>query len=122
MRKKPKRKALSVHPIGNGLYREIQDFPAEHDYPRALSIGNALYTVSFVNKMKGCLGQCSGASKLILISRDQDAAEMLATYFHEVMHAWEFELGVKLGHPMIRKLEYAIVGVLLQFPVRVKKD
>lgn len=91
-------------------------------YPRLVEIGKATYHVVFMDNLpKKILGMCDPRNKLILISSKQDAEEMHATYWHEVLHAIEIEFNCSLGHPRIRKLEWAIVQVLAQFPSEHKE-
>lgn len=89
------------------------------DYPKLVRVGDEDYRVCFARKLKnGDLGYCDSDMKLITISRDQDPDEMLATFLHEVLHAFEFESGLELGHPRINKLEYLLVSVLKQLTKR----
>lgn len=76
----------------------------EDEYPEIVPVGRARYRVCFAKALKnGDLGFCDGDMKLIVLSRTQSPDEMLATFYHELLHAAEFELGVKLTHREIRK-------------------
>jgi hypothetical protein len=84
-------------------------------YPKLVRIGDVDYRVCFAKKLKnGDLGYCDDDMKLIAISRDQEPEEMLATFIHETLHAFEFETGMELGHPRIRKLEWMIAHLFKQ--------
>jgi hypothetical protein len=81
-------------------------------FPEIVEVGGARYWIAFARKLSdGDLGCCDPELKLIVISLDQSRQEMLATFWHECLHAMEFELGISLGHPKIRKLEYAVASV-----------
>lgn len=61
------------------------------------------------------MGFCDSDMKLIAISRDQNADEMLATFFHELKHAIAFEYNIPLNHPKIRRLEYDYRNIVMSF-------
>jgi hypothetical protein len=85
-------------------------------YPDKVRIGRATYCVHFMDSLtEGDLGGCDMTNKIILISKRQSKNDMLATFWHELLHAIEYEYRVKLGHPKIEKLEYDLAEVLLQF-------
>lgn len=85
------------------------------DYPPLLRVGKEQYRVCFAKKLKNDdAGYCDGDMKLIVISRDQDESEMFATAIHEALHAFEFEYGINLGHPAIRKLEWFLSELFTQ--------
>jgi hypothetical protein len=85
------------------------------DFPKLLKVLDEDYRVCFAQKLnEGDLGYCDSDMKLIVLSRCQDMDEMLATFFHEALHAFEFEHGISLGHSRIRKLEYFLVSITKQ--------
>jgi hypothetical protein len=86
-------------------------------YPHLLTICGETWHLIFVRKLPdGDLGYCTDDMRLIVISLAQTKAELRATIRHEYLHAMEAELKIKLGHPKIRKLEYAISEVEAQLP------
>ena len=84
------------------------------NYPKLITVGDETYHVCFARKLNdGDLGFCDSDMKLIAISRDQTPDEMLCTFWHEILHAAEFSLGIDLGHPKIPKLEVLLAQVSL---------
>ena len=81
------------------------------DYPTSLYIGGEEYTIRFCN-IKHC-GDTNAATKMIRIRRGMSERETLATLVHELLHAGEFEFGIKVKHKAIYKFERAIMSLLL---------
>jgi hypothetical protein len=80
--------------------------------PRQIQVKDAVYTVIFVHEIKGGdMGGCDGVNRLIFLSLDQTREEMLASFYHELLHAIEFEYRVKLGHPKIERLEWDLARI-----------
>jgi len=97
--------------------------PKPEDYPKLIQVKDAVYHIIFTDSMdKKVLGLCDDRMKLILISLNQPPSEMLATIWHELMHAVEKEFKVNLGHPRIRKLEWAIAQLQAQVPFGPPKE
>jgi hypothetical protein len=89
------------------------------DLPMLVRVRNEFYRICFPKKMKeNDVGACDDECKLIMISRaeNEDPRELHATVWHELLHAFESEFKVNLGHRTIRKLEYFIVDTIAQFP------
>jgi hypothetical protein len=91
------------------------------DFPKIIDIGASKYHNIFVEKLNSddC-GACDMGDKIILISKNHEEGSVLATFWHEVLHAFEEEYKIKLGHPLIEKLEHAIAQVHAQFYVKGK--
>jgi hypothetical protein len=86
------------------------------DYPLEIPIGEKTYQVVFCRKLPGAYGMCeSKNAKLILLALDQCEEELLASFWHEALHAMSDEANLKLSHPLIRKLEYLLAEVHLAF-------
>ncbi len=87
-------------------------------FPELVRIGKRNWHVIFVDTIaKGSeSGNCIFKNRLILIALDQDPKDYEATFWHEVLHAWEYETGLELGHPRINKLEWLLIDVREQFP------
>jgi hypothetical protein len=91
-------------------------YPREQDYPLLFNVEGKTYHVVFVDEIErgAAVGGCSDRSggRVIALSRKQSKRELLATSIHELMHSFEFESGLELGHARIRRLEYLIVAWL----------
>lgn len=80
------------------------------DYPKEVIIGGRSWKIKFRRVIEGdrrYLGMCYFEDAEIHIRLGQSRRDRLATYFHEILHAFEWEYDVKLGHKIICKLEYA---------------
>jgi hypothetical protein len=79
--------------------------------PKQIRVKDATYTVLFMRELDGGdLGGFDGINKLLLISLAQSREEMIATLFHEFLHAVEHEYRVRLGHPKIERLEWDLAA------------
>lgn len=86
-----------------------------NDLPELLEIGDVSYRVCLAKKLKNNdMGFCDDDMKLIVLSRNQELNELNATFWHEILHAIEFEFKLNLGHDKINKLEWAILQVMRQ--------
>lgn len=80
------------------------------EIPKQVRIKNALYNVVFTNTLEFkddefCFGACDPSTRTIFLKKHLTEQQTVSTYFHEVLHAFEFEYDVKIGHPMIEILE-----------------
>jgi hypothetical protein len=90
-------------------------YPKPSQYPRLIQVGKATYHVCFYSKLlEDDMGYCDPDAKVLGISRRQSAKEMFATFLHEWSHAFEYEFKCPLGHPTIRKLEWAMLELFFQ--------
>jgi len=93
---------------------KLPAFKPEH-YPLLIPVGKKQWHVVFYDKLLGGdLGYCCQDSKVIGISRDQPPEEMMNTFIHEMLHAVEFEMGIVVGHPKIRKIEAVLGPIFLK--------
>jgi hypothetical protein len=70
------------------------------------------YRIKFKKGMK-CLGLTDAGDKTITMRSDMSPRELFATFIHELLHAMQFEHGIKIKHKSIYKYEKAIVDLLL---------
>lgn len=97
-------------------------YPKPKDYPELVLVRETNYRVCWAPRLReGDMGACDDDMKLIVISKKQDAREMFKTFWHEVLHGFEREHRLKLGHPRIRALEELIVSVLEQMDEQGEK-
>lgn len=86
-------------------------------FPKVIQVGEESYVIVFAKKLKqDDMGVCDDDMKLVILSRKQDIEELNATFWHEMLHAFEKEMKLKLGHKIITKLEWFIVKTLMQLP------
>lgn len=90
--------------------------PRPFRWPKRLMICGTEYRIVVVSGElnEKYAGICYQDDKVILISKNQTHAEAMRTLLHEVMHAWEAELKIDIGHPKIRKLEHAMLQLFEQ--------
>lgn len=84
------------------MFRRLRDFPRE------LWIGENLWRIKFVRRMpdgdpddRGC---CDPSEHVIYIKLGQAYEERMSTFFHEVLHALEYEGGFDVVHAHVEKL------------------
>ena len=90
---------------------------SQDDYPTHVRIGDEEYRISFrkyIPKSDNAVGLCDPEKQVIYIKKGQSAAETYYTFIHEVLHAFEFELDIKLDHRTVYKLERALGDFCLQ--------
>ena len=94
--------------------------PRIRDYPRTWLIHHCIWHLKFKRsvdenheKNKDTLGLCDPSSQTLYIRLNQVPRETLETFIHEVLHAFEEEYEVQLGHRVINKLEKAIADFIL---------
>lgn len=83
--------------------------------PPHIKIKNkVVYEVVWVDQFKDpeVLGECRFDSKQIALKIGVSERETYKTLIHEVLHAVEFERGVKLQHKAIYQLEDALFYIL----------
>jgi hypothetical protein len=90
--------------------------------PKHLTIGKHTYCVHGCHELHESLsGMCYQTDKTILLDLGQPLPEIEASLWHEILHAFETELNIKLGHRIIKKLEFAIPAVIHQLEYRKRK-
>lgn len=87
-----------------GLY--LVKAPAASQYPRQILIGAAQipYSIVFI-KDKSWLGKCSLKKRTIWLNAKQPRTHLFMTFLHELLHAIEFESGMKIKHQRIYEFE-----------------
>lgn len=58
------------------------------------------------------MGTCCPDDKLILLRADLSPRNLLVTFIHELIHAMQFEHGIKIRHSSINQLDSAIERLL----------
>lgn len=91
------------------------NWPAKSSYPNTVLIVDAVWEVKFVRKIASAnhLGLCDPSTNTIYIRLKQSREETFLTFFHECMHAYEFETGKEAGETMVRLFE-GWLGMLLR--------
>ena len=89
--------------------------PTPKQYPKTVMIGDSEWHVKFFRNKKGMkntAGECDPSTKTIWLKQGQPHTELMSTYFHEVLHAFEDEYDHKVPHKTIYMLENAIMNFL----------
>lgn len=63
-----------------------------------------------------CRGLCDGNERVITIYVGQRPRMVMSTFWHEILHAIEFEYGIPIPHRMIYATEGAIADVIIKNP------
>lgn len=82
--------------------------------PRRLIIGDNVWSVSVTDLPSDLAGDCRFPTSEIRINKNCSDYEQLVTLVHEAIHAIEFTKGIKIGHPIIEKIEAPIASVFSQ--------
>lgn len=83
--------------------------------PSRIKIKNkVVYEVVWVDSFEdgNTVGECRFDVKQIALKMNQSEKELMKTFIHEVLHAIEFERGVKIPHKTIYQLEDALFYIL----------
>lgn len=89
--------------------------PTPKQYPKEIVIGDNVWSVKFFRKKKGhanTSGLCDPSTKTIWLKQGQTHTELMSTYIHEVLHAFEDEYNHPIPHKTIYALEQAIMNFL----------
>lgn len=72
------------------------------------------YPVRMVDRFSDTdtLGECSQEPREIRIRSDLSPRLTLITFIHEVLHAMQFEYGIKIPHASVNQLDSAIEACL----------
>lgn len=94
-------------------------WPLLDEYSETLKIHGSLWTVRFVREIKGhpdCHGICrfvpSRGVREIYVKLGQSPRNRFKTWFHEILHAYEFETGRNLGERKVRMVEDWVAELL----------
>lgn len=92
--------------------------PGPRQFPKKLKIRDTFYSVHFAKPdnrkalRRGDMGLCDSKAKEIVLSLDQGKLQMMETFIHELLHAFEFEYNIKIKHKTIYELEQPIVNFI----------
>lgn len=103
--------------MGTKVYPCLKQAPKPGEYPPLIAVREALYRLCIAEKLRNddC-GVCDESTKLIMLSSNYDDAELLDTFWHELLHAFEAEYNTVLGHKLINKLAEFLAQVSRQLP------
>lgn len=92
------------------------------DVPPYIDVNGVRYDVLFskdVSSIAGrkfkCRGYCDGESKKIYIQVGLDESLRGSTFWHEVLHAIDFEFGIKISHAQIYRAELPLSKFMRQY-------
>jgi len=92
------------------------------DFPKKVVVGAAEYTVLVTNRIPRSNGQpvyglCCSESRKIWVRKSLPQDEQLSTFWHEVLHALDFEHGIEgLTHEVIYNLEQPLAWFIQDNP------
>jgi len=97
------------------LYTIVVDKLKTMKLPKQLIICDIIWRIE-VRKYAGknTMGYCDINKRLIVILKGMSDFDSLSTLIHEVNHAIEFTLNIKIGHNIINKTEAPITSVIFQ--------
>lgn len=85
---------------------------SKRDYPREILVGDTIYSIRFVKYIaprtrtkKTILAECDPANDIIQIRQDLGPEQRLEAFFHELLHAFEYEYGIAVPHAWIYKVD-----------------
>lgn len=86
-------------------------------YPTEYHVGSETYCLKLVSKIpdscSNTVGLTDSGKKMIYIRKGLSKAQFFRTLIHELLHAIEIELEIKVRHKEIYKLEKGIADMLL---------
>lgn len=88
--------------------------------PKEIFVKGAKYNVVFTNTMNftdTVYGLFDPSTRTIFIKKHMTERQTIATFFHELCHAFEHEFEKELGHKAINWLEYALADFYMSNPV-----
>ena len=90
--------------------------PGLKAYKRNWLIHGESYSLEFrrtIDHERKTLGTCDPCDKKIVIRLGQSKRDVLTTFIHEVLHAFEYEYGFPMEHKLVYELENAIADFLI---------
>jgi hypothetical protein len=95
-------------------------YPKQREYPKEIVVSGTVYKVKFVRNIPGIenknlAGVACPSTKIIYIVLGQTPSERFSTFWHEVLHAIEFETDKRIPHKTIYALEGDLSSVAAQF-------
>jgi hypothetical protein len=92
-------------------------YPKIRDYPSQIYVGRNTWNVRFVKSIPGgesdWVGYCSESERTIYIVSGQGRAKTYMTWWHEIMHCFEYEYKISIPHKTIYELEAPIAHLIL---------
>jgi len=89
--------------------------PTPKQYPKTIIVGETEWQIKFFRNKKGLKntsGLCDPSTNIIWLKQGQSHTELMSTYIHEVIHAFEDEYDCKMPHKMVYMLENATMNFL----------
>jgi hypothetical protein len=80
-------------------------------YPSRVKVKDKHYTVSLVKAASAepsDRGTCDNKDRIILLRNSMTEKETYETFWHETLHALDYEYELKLTHPQVYALEKAL--------------
>lgn len=83
--------------------------------PSHVKVKNVTYEILWTDEFpeNAFYGQCDGLTKQIIIQKGLSKKQTLRTFYHELLHAIDFEYKVKIPHRLINKLEIPLLNLFL---------
>lgn len=89
----------------------------KREFPKEMVIGQSTWKVKWqrvIDEDPNCRGICDPETKTIVIALGLPKKQRVETFFHELLHAVEFEFGVRISHKLIYRLEGPLASVFQQ--------
>lgn len=87
--------------------------PSYKQYPDKVIVNGQYWDLKFTSTLKD-YGECHFPDREIVMRTKQRRTELMQTLIHEILHAFEFEYGIKIPHRVIYDLEHPICQFILQ--------
>jgi hypothetical protein len=91
-------------------------YPRPSEYPEKIEVlPGVFYHISFhkvILRDRNCHGSCNDTNRRIRLRLGQSNRALLETFVHELLHAIEFELKLKIPHKSLDEVATALVRVL----------
>jgi hypothetical protein len=92
----------------------MKRLPTPTKYPKKLHVRQEIYRVIFTSRLdKDTLGITDSGDRTIRIKLGMSRRQTFRTFIHEVLHALEFEFGIKIKHKSVYKYSKAIHHLLV---------
>lgn len=93
----------------------------QRDFPKQIVVKDSIWEIRFVRKIHfgsagtyTSYGLCDPGDKVVYIQMRQSPKERLVTFVHEVLHVFEEEYNIQLGHGIINKLQYPLAEFIVE--------
>jgi hypothetical protein len=84
--------------------------------PHQILVRDQVYEIKFVDRIRGVKrgrGKCCLERQTIWIKRGQSESDQIVTFFHEMLHAIEFEYEIDIAHDLVYALEGPLAQVIV---------